>query len=155
MKWNLRKYLTLNTYMYILLAIFLLAVYLIEKRDWTCMNSYDLTDACIKGDGMPYRGSRPLETDSPKELLQKINIASRTEQNSIKWRRAFILSCSIMFLVYILLITPSSLPHWTTFYLATITGFSVLYFSFNYYSYHRFKKPGEYIRLSTKYLKKM
>ena len=141
-----------NVIMYILLFGFTLLVYNIEKRDWTCTNSYDLAEKCKVGDGMPYHGSKPEEGDDHRTLVKKINIAAGAEPNSIKWRRALTLAVSICLVLFLLVITPGNLPQWTQMYICVIIATFILYFSFNYYSYHRFKTPKEYIEKSTEML---
>ena len=143
---------TMNVLMYLLLFGAVVAVSLIEKRDWTCTNSYDLLQECHEGDGMPYKGSKPSPNDSCPQLLEKINIAAEAEQSSIKWRRAFTLAAVICILVWGLVVMPGGLPDWTKMYVSIIIATFVLYFNFNYYSYHRYKAPQEYIEESTRFL---
>ena len=140
---------TMNVLMYLLLFGAAVAVYLIEKRDWVCTNSYDLWATCHKGDGMPYRGSKPSPSDSCPTLLKKIDLAANAERNSIKWRRSLILAATICVLVFGLVVMPGRLPEWTQMYVAVLLTTFVLYFNFNYYSYHRYKEPTEYIEEST------
>ncbi len=98
---------------------------------------------------MPYRGSKPILSDRCPQLLKKIEIAANAEKNSIKWRRSFILAAVICLLVYGLVVMPGRLPEWTQMYVAAIIATFVLYFNFNYYSYHRYKKPTKYIEEAT------
>lgn len=146
---NARDLLTLNTLMYLFLFGAILLVCTIEKRDWVCTNSYDLWTSCYEGDGMPYRGSKPSLSDDCQTLLKKVDMAANAETHSIKWRRSFALGAIICLLIFGLVVTPGQLPEWTQMYVAIIIATSVLYFNFNYYSYHRFKKPAEYIEEST------
>ena len=145
--------LTLNVIAYIAIFLFIGIVYLIEKRDWTCTNSYDVTKECIKGDGMAYRGSKPSSSDSTATLFDKILLASGAENASIKWRRALLLSFSVIIVCYLLVITPGRLPVWTQFVTCVLIGAGLLYFSFNYYSYHRFRVPEQYIQESIQVLR--
>lgn len=139
----------LDYIMYGVLLVIVILVSYIESRDWKCENSYDITQPCKQNDGMPYRGSKPDDEDSSEILLRKINKASEAEQNSIKWRRSVVMAITITFLIYVLVITPSSLPKWTEFYLVSIIAAAVMYYNFNYYSYHNYKKPQEYIEKCT------
>ena len=144
-----------NLIMYLILFILCLVVVWIEKRDWMCKNLFSSPeDECNGDDGMPYRGSKANESDTLPILLEKINVAAGAERKSIKWRRAFILGVVIMTLVFVLIITPGSLPSWTKFYTCVIIAFSLLYFSFNYYSYHRFNTPENHINENVKIISK-
>jgi hypothetical protein len=140
--------LTVNVLMYILLFGAVIVVHLIERRDWECTNPYKLLEECHEGNGMPYNGSKPTQTDGCKDLLKKINIAAGAEQKSIKWRRSFILSVIICILVFGLVVMPGNLPYWPYMYAAIIISTFVLYFNFNYYSFHRYNRPTEYIKES-------
>jgi len=133
--------LTLNVLMYLLIFGAAIIVAVIESRDWRCTNSYDLLSGCDKGEGMPYRGSKPSDSDNYNELLSKISLAAKSEKRSIKWRRAFVLATTIATLIFVLVVTPASLPEWTKFYLAVIIGAAVMYYNFNYYSYHLYREP--------------
>lgn len=146
---KVKDILTVNVLMYFLLFGAVIIIYLIEKRDWGCINSHNLWESCYKGDGMPYRGSKPILSDRCPQLLKKIEIAANAEKNSIKWRRSFILAAVICLLVYGLVVMPGRLPEWTQMYVAAIIATFVLYFNFNYYSYHRYKKPTKYIEEAT------
>lgn len=132
----------------------LLGVYLIERRDWECLNSYQLYEKCKPGEGMAYRGSTPSSTDPPNVLLEKINKAAMSEYNSIKWRRALVISAGMVVIVFALFCTPGRLPKWYVFLGALLACFGVMYFIFNYYSFHRFMVPANNIKKCTEYLSK-
>jgi hypothetical protein len=140
--------------MYAIIAIAVVLIFYIENRDWRCSNSYSVWEKCENNDGMAFRGSKPNESDSPIELLNKIDIASNTYQKSIKWRRAFVISVGIAFLSFILVITPGKLPIWTTFYLVIMIGWFLLYTNFYNYEFHKYNLPKEYIKESTEILRK-
>ena len=144
--------LSLDVIMYIVLLLLLLLVFLVEKRDWRCINSYDLWSECQVGEAMPYRGSTPKPEDTCSELLDKINIASDAENNSIKWRRAFILAAVICIVIFGLVVSPGRIPVYTDLYISVIIATFILYFNFNYYSYHHFREPSKKIHASTKIL---
>jgi Ca2+/Na+ antiporter len=82
----------------------------------------------------------------------KIDIAASAEQKSIKWRRSFILSVVICVLVFVLVVMHGNLPYWPYMYAAVIISTFVLYFNFNYYSYHYYNRPTENIKKSTELL---
>lgn len=142
-----------NVVMYIILFLMVALVLRIETRDWACSNAYQMNEYCDGKGAMPYRGSKPEEGDSVSTLLYKIDVAAGAEQKSIKWRRALTLSFFIALISYGLVITPGKLPKWTDMYLVILIGTSILYFSFNYYSYHAFKNAEENIKQSTDMLR--
>jgi hypothetical protein len=135
--------------MYSLIIVAFIIIFIIEKRDWDCLNAYQLYEKCKVGEGMCYRGSTPHNADDCEVLLNKIDKAAGAEKKSIKWRRAFILSVIIVFAIFTLLVTKASLPDWTTFYLAVIISTFTLYFSFNNYSYHKYSVPTNNIKRAT------
>ena len=139
--------------MYLLIFGIAIVVALIEGRDWKCLNAYS-PEGCISGEGMPYRGSKPESSDDVSTLLNKIDIAASAETESIKWRRALTLGVASVLLTSILVFTPGKLPKWTKFYTATLLMTTVLYYSFNYYSYHMYQTPQNNIRKTTELLRK-
>ena len=141
-----------NVVMYTILLGITLIVLNIERRDWSCTNAYDLLEECKVGSGTMFYGSKPEEGDEAHTLLKKINIAAGAETNSIKWRRALTLAVSICLVLFLLVITPGNLPQWTQMYICVIIATVILYFSFNYYSFHRFGTPRKYIEESTEML---
>jgi hypothetical protein len=142
----------LNIVMYlIILGVFGIVLY-VERNDNECPGPFSPRSECVEGSGMPLRGSKPKPGDDCETLLTKINIASGAEYRSIKWRRAFTQSVIVMFLAWVLVITPGMLPQWFAFYSSVVTAFAVLYFCLNYYSYHLFKTAEDFITQATSML---
>ena len=142
-------YFATNVLMYALLVIALIVVQIIEKRDWSCINSYNFFAGCEHGEAMPYRGARPQPEDTTLDLLDRIDIASEAEQNSIKWRRSFLIGGFISIILFAVIVTPGRLPDWPKMYACVLISTFVLYFHLNYYSYHRYKVPMEYTKEAT------
>lgn len=150
----MKNFITLNVLMYILIFGLTVYVSLAEGKEWKCYDPYNVFSKCEKADGMPYRGSKPNPSDDCSTLLKKINIAAGASSKSIIWRRSLVLSVIIAFVAFILVITPGSLPSWTKFYLVTLIGIVFIYYSLNYYDYHKYNTPREYITESTEMIKK-
>lgn len=136
--------------LFMILMIIVAAVFVkyMDNQDWYCPRIFGNPEGvCDWTNGMPYRNSTPEEGDSASQLLDRIESAAGAERKSIKWRKSFFLAVVIAVLVYALVITPGRLPcdRWPEFYTCIIIGFSVLYFHFNWYSYHRFNVPEENI----------
>jgi len=151
-----------NGIMYILLLIGVLFFWYLEHKDVHCPNFGASKEECDSKGGMSFSNTKPNDTDSCKTLISKIHKAAGAEQASVKWRRAMILSASIMTLMWVLItVIPKKhrggaylfgLPSWQTFYISTIIGFSVLLGSYLYYSYHVFGIAENWIRDSLKEL---
>jgi hypothetical protein len=124
--------------MYLILLAFVIFAAYIDKKDWECPDPFAPKEDC-HGVGMNLWNTKPSEDDTPKELVEKINKAAKAEGGSVKWRRSLVMSALIVFVIFILIITPGSLPHWTKFYVSVLAAFAILYVQFSYYSYHRYK----------------
>jgi len=125
-----------NILMYVVIFSAVAYITIAECADWFCEDLHGLTFKECKGEGMPYRGSTPKEGDDVPTLLTKIDIGAQTDTKAIKWRRASLLSALIMLAMWLLICTPGRLPEWHQYYLSFMIGFAILYFGFNYYSYH-------------------
>jgi len=148
------KWLTLNVLMYGLLLVALFIVNRIEQNDWHCHNPYEWWEKCkVADEGMAFRGSTPKQGDSSRVLLDKIDNAAGAENNSIKWRRTLIVSTIIVFLIFVLVITPANLPEWNIFYLSILISWAILYFNFSNYSYHKYGDARRNIEASTNMLR--
>ena len=138
-------------------GIFLIAtmfIWKVEVRDNQCSDIWNDGAICGPGHGLPGRGSTPHENDTKAELLDKIKKGSDAESSTIKWRRSFILSSGIAFAFWMLVGTPGTLPEWYRFALTHMIAFTILMFSFAYYSYHIYDPITKNIRESVKLLKK-
>lgn len=143
----------LNVFMYILIFVVAILVAIAESRDWKCTQTYAVFSKCIPTDAMPYRNSEPEDNDSTTELLEKIDNAAGYERKTIQWRMQFFTSVIIALAVFALVITPASLPVWTTFYIVTAIIMLILYFRANYITYHRYQKPELNILAATKLIR--
>ena len=144
----------MNIIMYGILIAYTLFRFMFEIKDIKCPDVFNSTpEECESFGGMCFSYTKPLETDSCDELLKKISKAGGAECRSIKWRRALFLSVVIMFAVWVLVITPGSLPPWTTMYLCIIISFAILYMVFNWYSAHIYNVPSEWIDQSIEMLR--
>jgi predicted membrane channel-forming protein YqfA (hemolysin III family) len=92
---------------------------------------------------MPFYGTAPTDTDTIKQLGEKIVKAANSENEAIKWRKAFILSVIIAGFIWVL--AAASLPSWQIFYTSVFLGSLILYFTSNYYDYHIFATPRKHI----------
>jgi len=132
----------LNEILYVLYLAFFLLILFVEHRDLYCSQIW--SKKC-DGEGMPYQGTQPQQDDSVETLVHRLTRAAGSENRSIKWRRALILS-SIVVAVILLVIIPLTgdetftLPRFDLYITCVLASFTILYFSFNYYSYHIFTK---------------
>jgi hypothetical protein len=123
----------------------------IEKKDVQCPTLSSSGDECKDGGGMSFSYTKPNPTDSCQTLLDKIRKAAGAEPASIKWRRALILSFSIVTVTSIL-VGPYSLftiggPNgWKPFYLSIMIGFVILLGNYIYYSYHIYGKAETWLK---------
>jgi hypothetical protein len=125
----------------------------LDKNDWECRGgpysrgllstSMSNQTAVCNGDGMPtgYSGSA-LMSMTTGEVVKNVSLHSKAETRSVKWRRAAALALIICSLVTIVTENPNNDP-WkgvgTTrkFGVLSVLIFTVLYFYFNWHSYHR------------------
>jgi len=135
---------TLSLLMYALLLGLFVYVAWIERQDWECPSLHSSLSEC-DGNGMPHRNSKPQPGDTCDKLLYRIERAAGVERRSIKWRRAFLIAAVSSLALWILLLTPGTLPKWTKFYLSIAIIFVIVRAQFAWYSYHRFKAPEEHI----------
>lgn len=144
-----------NIVMYGLLVAFTVFRFMFEMKDVKCPDVFNSTEQeCKEYGGMCYSYTKPNENDTCETLLKKISKAGGAECRSIKWRRALFLSVVIMFAIWILVITPGSLPVWTTMYLCVMISFAILYMVLNWYSAHVYNQPSEWIDQSIDMLRK-
>lgn len=129
---------TFNIIGYILLLIALVFVVKAEFTDIRCPNPNCPKEECGDyGKGMAYFGSDPSESDTIPQLLDKILIASKTEERTVKWRRCFILSFIIISAICILVLR--EIPPVVTFVLMLFIAMAVWHFSFGYYAFHHYQ----------------
>lgn len=87
-------------------------------------------------------------------MIEEITHGCTAEERSIKWRRSVILSISIAFTLWFLIGFTTTLqkaplrclPPFQYFALTVIIIFCILYFQFNFYSYHVFEEESKIVR---------
>lgn len=142
-----------NVIMYAFLGWAVLFIMWWEKRDCYCPNSpYDPDELCGELNGMFIAGTLATDKDSSTDIINKTIEAAKGESKQIKWRRAFFLSIFIT-LSSSLLIT-RTLPDWKEFLAYTVISFAILYFAFNFYSYHVNNKVAMVIEKNMEMLRK-
>lgn len=141
-----------NITMYIIIFAFAVREIIIENMDWKCvMGDGTTTEKCDWTAGMPYRGSKAEPGDDTSALLDRIDIASKADSMTIKWRRAVFTSVIILAVVFFFI--AGGLPKWTVFYAGTIVSTALLYFIGNFYSYHYYAVPEKIIQENTKMIR--
>ena len=149
-----------NVILLVVPVLFAIYILQIERRDNRCEVLDDPTTC--NGDGMSWAGSKPTSGDSMETLLEKIKKGSNGETHSIKWRRSFILSVALVYVVVFLnfLFNATSvedegysLPDWRGVYVLISIFFLILYFTYDYYSYHVYSKPRNNIRACVELIK--
>lgn len=143
-----------NITFYFLFIVLLIFLIWIERKDVACPTLTSTKKECEMYGGMSFSYTRPNDNDSCDTLFKKIWKASGAEQSSIKWRRCFILSSIIVFLVYFFVATPGTIPDYKTFFLSFVIVFALLMMCFIYYSYHVYAIPEYWIKDSIKLLSK-
>lgn len=120
-KW-LRKYL-LDIILYVLIAWLIWIILSREITDLTCTD--ESATVCDAGSPMALAPGQPEEGDTLEQLLDKISFTTRYEHNTVVWRRAFISSAIIVFIVlYVIL---RRFPRALEFLSGMIIAFTVLY----------------------------
>lgn len=144
---------SLDFWMYVILIGLFLLVLRVENKDNNCSDPWKKDAVCDGFSGMPFSGNKPEPGDSCSQVLDKIHRAADSENRMIKWRRAFILAVASSLAIFLLILTPRTLPPFQILYLTTAVIWAVLYFSFNYYSYHLLSIPKEQIQAGVKQLR--
>ncbi|AHA46020.1 putative membrane protein [Insectomime virus] len=143
---------TFNIVGYILLLIALIFVVKAEMTDIHCPNPNCPKSECADyGRGMAYFGSEPEEADTIPQLLDKILIASKTEERTVKWRRCFIMSFIIISAISLLVLC--QIPPVATFVLMLFIAMAVWHFSFGYYAFHHYQAAVDNITESVDILR--
>lgn len=138
------------------------AVYLLkkERKDINC-KSIDSDWCDCDGEGAFWYKAIPKENDSADILLGKIYKAARSEERMIKWRRSFVLATAIVYCIFFVVSLsqcpledlPLCLPTWQVIYMSVILTFTLIYFTYDYYSFHVLSKPRKHIRESIRILR--
>ncbi|ALX27557.1 putative membrane protein [Golden Marseillevirus] len=127
-----------NVIGYILVLVALFFVVKAEVTDMRCPNPNCSKDECGDyGRGMAYYGSEPQETDDIPKLLDRILVASKTDERTVKWRRCFILSFLVV--TGICLLVLNQVPPVLSFVLMLFISMAVWHFSFGYYAFHHYQ----------------
>ena len=142
-----------NIVAYTILIVLIIKVWLIERKDIHCPTFSSTEEECKNHGGMSFSYTKPNPGDNCQELLNKIYKAAGAEQAAVKWRKAFVFSSIIMFLLYPLIVTPGSLPDWKQMVLSILIGYVVILATYMYYSYHVYGVAERWIRESVDILR--
>ena len=125
---------------YIVIIYLLYYAITFERLDLFCpgCSTFDRTK-CGDGKGKYYNGGLGKNTDTVSKLLDKIQLSSECDVNTVKWRRSLILSIIGIFLVYIIVLR--RIPQGDEFFLSVLLMFIVIYGSFSYYQFHYNRYP--------------
>lgn len=120
-----------------------------EKKDLFCPGNVEnfCKEKCGDGKGKYYIEGKSNSKDTIKTLLNKINLLSDTNQNTVKWRRCCMLAIISGFVICLLVLR--KIPKGRDFFLMVVSIFLIYYGSFNYYSFHYDKFPSEFIKENT------
>lgn len=136
---------------YALTLILLWVAYKAEWKDLHCPN-VDISSGLCKpyGSGMAYAGSKPNKKDNVSDLLDKIEVASHTEEMTVKWRRSYMLAFFIGLAIWFFVIYPSDrrLPKFYEWGLMLFISMMIIYYSFSFYFFHHYSAPYAYIQES-------
>lgn len=141
---------------FVLLGAFICFVWWLEHKDIHCPTFDSTKEECDRYGGMSFSYTKPNDTDTCQELVNKIWKAAGAEQASVKWRKSLLLAVSIMVAFWLTVgvlgkMNPAtSLPTWQTFILSVLVAYAVLLGSYMYYSYHVFGVAEVWIRDSLK-----
>lgn len=127
-----------------------------EHKDIHCPNLWNSTpEECENGGGMSFAWTKPKDTDTCQELLDKIYKAAGAEQGSVKWRKALTLSIAIMGTMWLLVGYNKigyGIPDWRILFLSIAVCYIILSGSYFYYSLHVYGVAETWIRDSVKEL---
>lgn len=126
----------------------------LDRQDWECPDLYSPRSECRPGIGMPVRNTKPSDSDTKCQTLEKIDRASQAERQNIKWRQSMYLAIGLSFAVFVLVATPGKLPEWPVFYTSVAVIFGLLYLHLNWYSYHRYSFAEDHIHENVEKLRR-
>jgi hypothetical protein len=123
-----------NIIAYTLITILVVWIAISEWRDNNCDDAYVIVTSC-KGDGRNTRGSSSPD-DTPNQILSNIEEGAKSEEDSIKWRRALIVSYITSLLISVTVCSNGSLIEWPRFLTCMVIVWAAIYFTMNFYSAH-------------------
>lgn len=142
----------INVIGYILILVALVFVVKAELKDIHCPNPNCPKSECADyGNGMAYYGSTPSSSDTASKLLDKIQIAAKCDERTVKWRRCFIMSFLISVAIWLLVF--GYIPSVFSFLLVLFIGMAVWHFSFGYYAFHHYQAAADNINGSVDLLR--
>ena len=136
---------------YVISLLILWVAYKAEWKDMHCPNVDIGSKLCGPyGAGMAYAGSRPDKKDDVGKLLDKIEIASHTEEMTVKWRRCYMIAFFITLAIWFFVIYPSShrFPKFYEYTLMLFVTMMIIYYSFSFYYFHHYSAPYSFIQES-------
>ena len=143
---------------YIILLGGVLFAWKTEHRDVHCPDLYNGDQKeCEEGGGASFAWTKPKDTDTCKELLGKIYKAAGAETNSVKWRKALVLSVAIMGSMWMLVgynKIGQGIPDWRILFLSIAIAFIILIGSYLYYSCHVYGIAEKWIKDSVRELER-
>jgi hypothetical protein len=144
----------MDRYMYTGLAALAVLLFYVERRAIQgCDNIYDPNTLCRYPQPKIDVITEPLETDSVDVLSSKITKIALFERESVKWRRCLFLAIIISFALFLLIVTPGSLPAWNILYATTCTIFFSYYCYCSWQSHHIYNVPAKNAILAVTMLK--
>lgn len=146
----------INLITYVISLVILWMAYRAEWKDIHCPNVDTSSGLCQNyGGGMAYAGSRPSKKDNVPDLLDKIEIASHTEDMTVKWRRSYILAFFITIAIWFFVIYPSEnrLPTFYEYPLMLFIVMMIIYYSFSFYYFHHYSAPYAFIQESVEMIR--
>lgn len=143
---------------YFILIVGVLFAWRTEHKDIHCpdLNNNNQKE-CEEGGGASFAWTKPKDTDTCKQLLDKIYRAAGAEVNSVKWRKALLLSVAAMGTMWVLVgynKKNNGIPDWRILYLSIAIGFIILIGSGLYYSFHVYGIAETWIKDSVKELER-
>jgi hypothetical protein len=143
---------------YFVLIVGVLFAWKTEHRDIHCpdLNNSDQKE-CEEGGGASFAWTKPKDSDTCKELLDKIYRAAGAEVNAVKWRKALTLSVGIMGTMWLLVgynKTEKGVPDWRILFLSIAIAFIIIIGSYLYYSCHVYGVAEKWIRESVRQLER-
>ncbi len=145
----------INIIIYVLfLCIFFFIALPTERKDLMCPQG-PLTKNCKRckeGNGKTYYGSKPKKSDTPKEILKRIEIAAVAGGKDVTWRKSFIFSLIASFLISF--VVCNKLPDGKQLFLTTLIIFGAFYGYFSLYQYHHYNHIRDNILENVRKLKR-
>lgn len=138
--------------MWVYIILILVLVYCLLKERQSLGGSSNVAQDCDNQNGKAVANTRSTESDTTEEIFAKINRAATFTDRFVTWRIGYIVGFGAALLIIFLLY--QSFPSELELLVVTLIVGVLIYFTFNFYSFHLIKCIEKNIRESAAILQR-